>query len=48
MFLRTTRRAGVEPVKDLEPRSVAINCPACPQPDMNMDPNWRNRPDDQS
>ncbi|TFK79239.1 hypothetical protein K466DRAFT_505889, partial [Polyporus arcularius HHB13444] len=48
MFLRTTRRAGVDPVGQLKPRSVTINCPACPQPDMNMDPNWQSRPDDQS
>lgn len=44
VFLRATRRAGVEPTKPLEPASLAVLCPACPQPDKNMDPNWQNRP----
>ncbi len=44
MFLRATRRAGVEPTKTLEPASLAVLCPACPQPDKNMHPNWQNRP----
>ena len=43
MFLRATRRAGVDPEADLPARSLAVWCPACPQPGMNMDPNWQNR-----
>ncbi len=44
MFLRATRRAGVEPVRPLELGCIAVLCPACPQKDMNMDPRWKDRP----
>ncbi len=46
VFLRATRRAGVEPSKSLDPATLAVLCPACPQPDINMDPNWRHREED--
>lgn len=44
MFLRATRRAGVEPTKNLEPRSLAVLCPACPHPGINMEPGWEALP----
>ncbi|KAI0050137.1 hypothetical protein FA95DRAFT_686892 [Auriscalpium vulgare] len=43
-YLRTVRRAGVLPVRNMEAGSLAVLCPACPQPDINMDPRWRERP----
>ncbi|KAH9919145.1 hypothetical protein B0H21DRAFT_713026 [Amylocystis lapponica] len=42
-FLRAARRAGVSPTRNLPPRSLAVLCPACPQPSMNMDPSWQMR-----
>ncbi len=27
--------------------SVAVRCPACPQPSINMDPDWEARPEDE-
>ena len=27
--------------------SAAVRCPACPQPGINMDPNWKDRPEDE-
>ena len=48
MFLRATRRAGVEPTAELPARSLAVLCPACPQPGINMDPHWEERkPEDE-
>lgn len=44
MFLRATRRAGVEPTLPLELGSLTVLCAACPQDGMNMDPNWAQRP----
>ncbi|KAI0713022.1 hypothetical protein C8T65DRAFT_695089 [Cerioporus squamosus] len=44
MFLRATRRAGVEPTIPLDLGSLMVLCPACPQKDMNMDPRWKDRP----
>ena len=38
MFLRSTRRSCQEPKIGLEPGSLAVLCPACPQPHKNMDP----------
>ncbi|KAI1785585.1 hypothetical protein LXA43DRAFT_899423 [Ganoderma leucocontextum] len=38
MFLRSTRRAREEPKFDLDSGSLAVLCPACPQPHKNMDP----------
>ncbi|KAI1796811.1 hypothetical protein LXA43DRAFT_879378 [Ganoderma leucocontextum] len=38
MFLRSTRRAGQEPKIGLDTGSLAVLCPACPQPHKNMDP----------
>ncbi|RPD55070.1 hypothetical protein L227DRAFT_475895, partial [Lentinus tigrinus ALCF2SS1-6] len=44
MFLRATRRAGVQPTTPLDLGCLGVLCPACPQNEMNMDPNWKNRP----
>ena len=38
MFLRAARRAGQEPKIGLPSGSLAVLCPACPQPNKNMDP----------
>ncbi|KAI0060783.1 hypothetical protein BV25DRAFT_1806721 [Artomyces pyxidatus] len=43
-FLRAVRRAGQSPRRNLPAGSLAVLCPACPQLDINMDPNWRTRP----
>ncbi|EJF55967.1 hypothetical protein DICSQDRAFT_150671 [Dichomitus squalens LYAD-421 SS1] len=40
MFTRATKRADVEPTQELEPGVLAIRCPACPQPGINMDPKY--------
>ena len=40
-FLRQLRWAHQRADEDLKEGSLAIECPACPQPLMNMDPNWR-------
>ncbi|RDX46393.1 hypothetical protein OH76DRAFT_1356133 [Lentinus brumalis] len=37
-FMRATKRFGVEPSSTLPPGSMAVLCPACPQPGINMDP----------
>ncbi|PIL31916.1 hypothetical protein GSI_06620 [Ganoderma sinense ZZ0214-1] len=49
-YLQALKRSGIEPANKLEPRSLAVFCPACPQPDDpklpgigNMDPFWQNR-----
>lgn len=44
-FLRQVKRAGVLPTGKLPSGSLAVLCPACPQPGMNMDPAWRQRPE---
>ncbi|PCH40637.1 hypothetical protein WOLCODRAFT_45431, partial [Wolfiporia cocos MD-104 SS10] len=43
-FLQAMKRAGVRPSTHLPARSLAVWCPACPQPMMNMDPGWKERP----
>ena len=43
-FLRSARRAGQEPTSGLAPGSLALSCPACPQPQVNMTEGWRDRP----
>ncbi|KAI0705770.1 hypothetical protein C8T65DRAFT_577516, partial [Cerioporus squamosus] len=34
-FVRLCRRQGVHPARHLEPRSLAVACPACPRPNVN-------------
>ncbi|PCH36136.1 hypothetical protein WOLCODRAFT_81581, partial [Wolfiporia cocos MD-104 SS10] len=43
-FLQATKRAGVRPSTHLPARSLAVWCPTCPQPMMNMDPGWKEHP----
>ena len=40
-FLRQLKWAHRRADEELKEGSLAIECPACPQPLMNMDPNWR-------
>ena len=42
-YIQACKRAGVEPEPSLKSGSLAVLCPSCPQPGINMDPNWRNR-----
>ncbi|KAI0644659.1 hypothetical protein C8Q79DRAFT_1001927 [Trametes meyenii] len=39
-FLRQCRRAGQNPGQALQPGSLAVLCPCCPQPGLNMHPQW--------
>lgn len=43
-FVMSLKRSGQEAEKELEPGSLATLCPACPQPGINMDPDWQNAP----
>ena len=40
--ITSIKRHGKE-IRDLAYASLAVLCPACPQPDENMDPGWRSR-----
>ena len=42
-WLTTVKRNGMEAVKQLPFGSLAIWCPACPQPGINLDPDWTKR-----
>ncbi|KAI0056526.1 hypothetical protein BV25DRAFT_1977834 [Artomyces pyxidatus] len=42
-YLVATKRAGVKPGKDMVAGSLAVLCPACPQPDVNMSMVWSTR-----
>lgn len=44
-FITAAKRAGCDAKQDMGSGSLAVLCPACPQPDMNMDPNWMSRID---
>ena len=46
-YIRDLRWSNRQADEVLPPGSLAVECPACPQPDINMDPNWRNCPKDQ-
>ncbi|KAI0081939.1 hypothetical protein K474DRAFT_1694643 [Panus rudis PR-1116 ss-1] len=43
-FLHSLKRAGVRVVEKLAPGRLAVPCPTCPQPGINMDPGWEDRP----
>ncbi|KAI0037532.1 hypothetical protein FA95DRAFT_1467291, partial [Auriscalpium vulgare] len=45
-YLSATKRAGVQPDRNMSPGSLAVLCPACPQIGINMDPQWKTRGDD--
>ena len=42
--LQSRRRAGypLEPITSLKPGSLALFCPACPQPGINLPDGWQN------
>ncbi|KAI0699067.1 hypothetical protein C8T65DRAFT_581590, partial [Cerioporus squamosus] len=42
-FVRLCRRQGVSPSRGLEPRSLAVECPACPRPNVNTRENYWER-----
>ncbi|PIL28189.1 hypothetical protein GSI_09726 [Ganoderma sinense ZZ0214-1] len=42
-FVRACRRAGEPPSANLKTGSLAVLCPACPQPGQNMRPGWEQR-----
>lgn len=41
--LQVSKRFG-EVYQDSSPGSLAIFCPSCPQPGINLPPNWRELP----
>ncbi|KDQ48911.1 hypothetical protein JAAARDRAFT_144255, partial [Jaapia argillacea MUCL 33604] len=43
-YIRALKRNDLDVAKRLPLDSLAVLCPACPQPGINMDPNWRSRP----
>ncbi|KZV60023.1 hypothetical protein PENSPDRAFT_552578, partial [Peniophora sp. CONT] len=49
--LRQAKRAGVaqmpQGVDDVEPGDVALHCPACPRPGINLPDGWENAPPDE-
>ncbi|EMD36363.1 hypothetical protein CERSUDRAFT_52053 [Gelatoporia subvermispora B] len=45
IWLRAVKRAGAEPIRGMASASLAILCPSCPQPGMNLEPTWRARPE---
>ncbi|KAI0050260.1 hypothetical protein FA95DRAFT_1454082, partial [Auriscalpium vulgare] len=45
-YLSATKRANEQPRRDMNAGSLAVLCPACPQPGINMDPHWQTREDD--
>ena len=44
-FVRACRRAGEPPGANLKTGSLAVLCPACPQPGRNMRERWEQRDD---
>lgn len=42
-YIQALKRFGLNVASKLEARSLAVFCPACPQPEINMDPGWRDR-----
>lgn len=46
-FVTLCQRHNEAPAADLSPGCLATRCPACPQPDINMDPGWEDRPEDE-
>ncbi|KAI0356813.1 hypothetical protein OH77DRAFT_1533775 [Trametes cingulata] len=42
-YIHARRNCGAAPGEDLAPGSLAVLCPACPQPGINMRPGWEER-----
>ncbi|KDQ50022.1 hypothetical protein JAAARDRAFT_142578 [Jaapia argillacea MUCL 33604] len=43
-YIRALKRNNLDVAKQLPLDSLTVLCPACPQPGINMDLNWRDRP----
>ncbi|GJE91050.1 hypothetical protein PsYK624_071980 [Phanerochaete sordida] len=43
-YLRLLKWFGLNVMKRLKEGCLALLCPACPQPGINMDPDWESRP----
>ncbi|TFY52794.1 hypothetical protein EVJ58_g9813 [Rhodofomes roseus] len=43
-YLQTLKRFATDAKRKLDPGSLALRCPACPHPHINMDPTWKERP----
>ncbi|KAI0372513.1 hypothetical protein BV20DRAFT_1034578 [Pilatotrama ljubarskyi] len=46
-YINTRRNCGVAAGQELGPGSLAVLCPACPQPGINMRPKWQVRDEEQ-
>ncbi|KAH9936214.1 uncharacterized protein B0H18DRAFT_852415, partial [Fomitopsis serialis] len=42
-YIQTLKRFAVNVQSKPDPGSLALRCPACPQPGVNMDPDWKTR-----
>ena len=42
LYLCTLRWSNCRADRIHEPHSLVVRCPACPQPNINMDPEWKN------
>lgn len=45
-YMQQTKHCGVKPSVMHKPGSLAVLCPPCPHPGINMDPGWEDRPED--
>lgn len=43
-FLEYLKEFNLDVCDEYDPGAMAIFCPACPQPGVNMDPNWKDTP----
>lgn len=50
MVIRSGQAHGVDEhlPKNRWPGSVAVVCPACPEPDFNLQPNWKSLAQDET
>jgi hypothetical protein len=46
MLKRGGRGHDPEGVASTKPGALALLCPACPQPGMNLPPNWQDYPEE--
>lgn len=45
-FMSMCKWSGVDPKANLEEGSLAVLCPSCPQPEINMAPDWEKTPEE--
>src|SRR5215467_6467987 len=43
-LFKVMKNNGFKNYKEMESSSVVQTCPACPHPDINLDENWKERP----